>query len=114
LEDASDLDLSGSDGETLNSKRKAHGGRRAGAGNYQDADLKELLRLTEEELPIGGNGWKRISSRFAQWATCHSRPPRDAKTLEMKFKMVCSMSLDRIVADESGVDTACENKEANW
>lgn len=90
VEDVSDLDSldSGEESETLIVKN-GYGGRRMGAGNYQHADLKELLRLVEEELPIGGHGWKRISTRFAQWASRHGRPTRDTKALETKFKMVC-------------------------
>ena len=90
LEEMSELDVSDSEGESEPSKAKnAHGGRRPGAGNYQNADLKELLRLVEEELPIGGHGWKRISTRYAQWASRHSQPTCDCKALETKFKMVC-------------------------
>ena len=90
LEEMSELDVSDSEGESVPSKAKnAHGGRRPGAGNYQDADLKELLHLVEEELPIGGHGWKQISTRYAQWASHHSWPTCDSKALEMKFKMVC-------------------------
>jgi hypothetical protein len=89
LEEISDTEPSGSDEESEPSKAKnAHGGRRPGAGNYQDADLKQLLRLVEEELPVGGNGWKRIAARFAQWASRQGRPTRDAKALDTKFKMV--------------------------
>jgi hypothetical protein len=85
-----DLDSSDSGGESEPPKAKnSHGGCQAGAGNYQDNDLKELLCLVEEELPIGGNGWKHVSVHFAQWASHHSRSTHDTKGLETKFKMVC-------------------------
>ena len=85
----SDIDSidSGDESEVLKVKG-SHGGRRQGAGNYKDDDLNELLRLVEEELPIGGNGWKRISVRYEQWATRKGRPVRNVKALESKFKGV--------------------------
>ena len=70
-------------------KRSGHGGRRAGAGNYQEQDLKELLRLVEKELPMGQRGWKRIHEKYAVWATAKGRPVREWKLLESKFKNVC-------------------------
>ena len=64
LEEMSELDVSDSEGESEPSKAKnAHSGHQPGAGNYQDADLKELLCLVEGELPIGGHGWKQIDRR---------------------------------------------------
>ena len=85
-----DMDSSDSDNESETPKPKnTHGGRRQGAGNYQDTDLNELLRLIERHLPIGANGWKRIAASFAQWARRHRRPSRDVKSLESKYKSVC-------------------------
>jgi len=65
-------------------KRSGHGGRRAGAGNYQ-----ELLRLVEKELPMGQRGWKQIHEKYAVWAIAKGRPVREWKLLESKFKNVC-------------------------
>lgn len=70
-------------------KQNGHGGRRAGAGNYQEQDLKEMLRLVEKELPLGQRGWKRIHQKYAIWATAKGRPVREWKLLESKFKNVC-------------------------
>lgn len=90
--DISDMDSVDSGDESGVAKaRGTHGGRRPGAGNYKDDDISELLRLVEEELPIGGHGWKRVSVRYEQWATRKGRPVRDVKALETKFKGVCSL-----------------------
>ena len=70
-------------------KKHGHGGRRAGAGNYQEQDLKEMLRLVEKELPLGQRGWKRIHQKYAIWATAKGRPIREWNLLESKFKNVC-------------------------
>jgi hypothetical protein len=69
-------------------KQGGHGGRRAGAGNYQEQDLKEMLRLVEKELPMGQRGWKRIHQKYAIWATAKGRPVREWNLLESKFKNV--------------------------
>jgi hypothetical protein len=77
------------DSEAPPKKQSGHGGRRAGAGNYQEQDLKEMLRLVEKELPMGQRGWKRIHEKYATWATAKGRPVREWKLLESKFKNVC-------------------------
>ncbi|KAF9480325.1 hypothetical protein BDN70DRAFT_931797 [Pholiota conissans] len=69
-------------------KKTVHGGRRAGAGNYGNDELKQLLRLTEKELPVGQNGWKRIHEKYSAWAIKHGHSSRDAKSLEAKFKLM--------------------------
>jgi len=81
LEDASDL----SEPEP---SAKRHGGRRAGAGNYKEAELNEILNLVEKELPLGQSGWKRIHARYATWATKNKTTIRDARAIENKFKSV--------------------------
>ncbi|KAF8174379.1 hypothetical protein BJ912DRAFT_60760 [Pholiota molesta] len=69
-----------------------HGGRRAGAGNYKDSDLTELLNLTQKELPVGQRGWQRIHKAYAVWAKLNSRPVRDARSLELKFKSLAKQT----------------------
>jgi len=39
-------------------KQPIHGGRRPGAGNYGEPELKEILHLVEAVLPFGQTGWK--------------------------------------------------------
>jgi hypothetical protein len=64
--EVSDSDL-GSGRESKPPKTKGpHSGHYAGAGNYQNADLKELLCLVKKELSIGSNGWKHVFVHFAQ------------------------------------------------
>ena len=87
--DASDDDSAQSeDSDAPPKKQGGHGGRRAGAGNYQEQDLKEMLRLVEKELPLGQRGWKRIHQKYAIWATAKGRPIRGWNLLESKFKNV--------------------------
>ncbi|KAF8150800.1 hypothetical protein B0H34DRAFT_801727 [Crassisporium funariophilum] len=69
-------------------KKTAHGGRHAGAGNYGDPELKQLLCLVKKELPVGQNGWKRIHEKYATWAKKHGCSLCDAKALEAKFKLL--------------------------
>ena len=84
LSDADDL----SDMEEPPTKQNTHGGRRPGAGNYGEPELKELLRLVESVLPFGQTGWQQVHSRYTTWATKNNKPLRDAKALENKFKTV--------------------------
>jgi type IV secretory pathway VirB10-like protein len=91
----SDLDepseaMTDSEDERPAAATAGHGGRRAGAGNYKDADLTKLLDLTQKELPVGQRGWQKIHKEYETWAKANSRPIRDARSLELKFKSVCS------------------------
>jgi hypothetical protein len=43
-------------------------------------------------LPVGGKGWKEVTAKHNNWAAKHERPVRDIKSLEGKFKLVCSHS----------------------
>ncbi|KAM5540745.1 hypothetical protein V8D89_005578 [Ganoderma adspersum] len=61
------------------------GGRHPGSQNYTDPDLKMLLHLVADVLPIGGNGWARITDRFNKWAWDNNRPIRTQKPLKTKF-----------------------------
>jgi len=69
-------------------KQSTHGGRRAGAGNYQEQDLKALLKYTEKVLPMGQQGWKMVHKKYASWANANGWPVREWKHLENKFKNV--------------------------
>jgi hypothetical protein len=60
-----------------------------GSGNYSQDDLKALLDLAENELPLGQKGWQAIHAKYVKWARKHNRPERALKSLETKFKQVC-------------------------
>ncbi|KAG2343749.1 hypothetical protein BDR05DRAFT_999671 [Suillus weaverae] len=61
-------------------------GRPNSSNNYSSADIKFLLDLVEDELPLGQKGWQVIHSKFMQWANHHGRLQRKATSLETKFK----------------------------
>jgi hypothetical protein len=83
-------------------KRKHHGnndspelpkrGQPKGAGNYTANDLTILLDAVQRELPLGQRGWKNIHTEYIRWARSAGRPVRDQKSLETKFKQVCTFS----------------------
>jgi hypothetical protein len=88
-DDSGDSSTDLEDSDSPPQKQSAHGGRRAGAGNYQEQDIKALLKYTEKFLPIGQRGWKKVHEKYASWANVNSRPVREWKNLENKFKNVC-------------------------
>ncbi|KAG1730229.1 uncharacterized protein EDB91DRAFT_1006601, partial [Suillus paluster] len=59
-----------------------------GSNNYSSADMKTLLNVVEEELPLGQRGWQAIHAKFAQWAKRAGRPDRKVTSLETKFKQL--------------------------
>ncbi|KAF8151419.1 hypothetical protein B0H34DRAFT_801169 [Crassisporium funariophilum] len=85
---------------------KHHGGHQQGAGNYKEEELKQLLDLTEKELP-------------QVWATKNKKPIWDAKALKHKFKALVktknltgeakrpesvtrAKAIDRLIVEKSG------------
>jgi hypothetical protein len=62
----------------------------AGAANYSTEDIEALLDILEEQLPLGGKAWIAASDDFSKWAEENGWPVRTAKSLELKFKQVCS------------------------
>ena len=84
--DSSDTDSEDSDSPPR--KQSTHGGRRTGAGNYQEQDIKSLSKYTQKLLPIGQRGWKKVHEKYANWANMNGRPVREWKNLENKFKNV--------------------------
>jgi hypothetical protein len=77
--------------DEVNDKRSSKRGRPNGAGNYTTPDIVSLLNFVEKELPLGQNGWRRVTLGFDAWAAKNGRPAREAKSLEHKFKKVCSL-----------------------
>ena len=72
--------------------KKPRGGRTLGVANYASDDVDALFDILEVWLPIGAKGWASVEEEFASWAELNGRPPRSAKSLETKFKQVCSCS----------------------
>jgi hypothetical protein len=66
----------------------ARRGRPHGSNNYSTLDVKTLLNMVEEELPLGQRGWQAIHLKFGQWAKANGRPERKVTSLETKFKQV--------------------------
>ncbi len=64
------------------------GGRQVGASNYTDADVRELLRLIRNHLPVGPKGWEIVCSAFNVYASRCNRPKRDVLSLRSKFNRV--------------------------
>ncbi|KAG1852889.1 hypothetical protein DFJ58DRAFT_661033 [Suillus subalutaceus] len=65
---------------------RAKRGRPNGSNNYSTADVKVLLDLVKDKLPLGQKGWQLIHSKFTQRAGRNGRPHRKATLLETKFK----------------------------
>ncbi|KAG2746074.1 hypothetical protein P692DRAFT_20642251, partial [Suillus brevipes Sb2] len=65
---------------------RAKHGRPHGSNNYSSADVKALLDLVKDELPLGQKGWQVIHLKFMQWASHNEHPHCKAQSLETKFK----------------------------
>lgn len=82
------------DGDTSDqppNKKQRRQSSRAGAPNYTEQDVDELLHIVEEVIPIGANDWSRIRSEFNDWANQHDRPSREAHSLKSKFDKLAAM-----------------------
>ncbi|KAG2071762.1 hypothetical protein BDR04DRAFT_1117436 [Suillus decipiens] len=89
LPDSGDLDLT--DAVTI---VKAHGhalvAKTAGschqAKGLKGKDIKTLLDMVHQELPLGQHGWQAVHVRFCQWAKVNKWPEHKVSSLETKFK----------------------------
>ncbi len=63
-------------------------GRQTGSRNYSQADIKILLDVVEEVLPIGADMWACATKLFNQQAKKIGRPTREQKPLKTKFEAV--------------------------
>ena len=68
-------------------------GRARGSPNYRPREVEILLDLVEDELPVGSKGWSTIGARFREWAATTEHPSRTDRSLEIKYKQVCSIGL---------------------
>lgn len=68
-------------------------GRARGSPNYRPREVETLLDLVEAELPVGSKGWNVVGARFREWATTTEYPSRTDRSLEVKFKQVCTIRL---------------------
>jgi hypothetical protein len=66
----------------------ARRGRPHGSNNYSSLDVCTLLKMVEDELPLGQCGWQAIYLKFSEWAKTNNRPERKVTSLETKFKQV--------------------------
>jgi hypothetical protein len=69
---------------------KRQKGRAVGAPNYSVEDIEALLDILEVCLPMGAKGWNSIADEFCEWASENGCSARTAKSLELKYKQVCS------------------------
>lgn len=67
---------------------RARRGRPQGSNNYTSSDVKSLLDIVQDELPLGQRGWQAVQVKFCQWAKVKHRPERKLTSLETKFKQV--------------------------
>ncbi|KAG1723958.1 hypothetical protein EDB19DRAFT_1644979, partial [Suillus lakei] len=66
----------------------ARRGRPQGSNNYTSSDVKVLLDMVCQELPLGQRGWQAVHVKFGQWEKANGRPERKVTSLETKFKQL--------------------------
>jgi hypothetical protein len=71
-----------------NDEVHARRGHPQGSNNYTNTDVKILLDMVHQELPLSQRGWQAVSVKFAQWAKANGWPEHKVTSLEMKFKQV--------------------------
>ncbi|KAG0694477.1 hypothetical protein DFH29DRAFT_788389, partial [Suillus ampliporus] len=67
---------------------RARRGRPQGSNNYTALDVKSLLGVVHDELPLGQRGWQTVHVKFGQWAKVNHRPDRKVTSLGTKFKQL--------------------------
>ena len=77
-------------GQRTGRQREGGRGRTRGAPNYKPREVQVLLDIVEEELPIAAKGWRVVGAQFRDWAVVTEYPARTDRSLELKYKQVCS------------------------
>ncbi|KAG1870483.1 hypothetical protein C8R48DRAFT_770934 [Suillus tomentosus] len=52
------------------------------------SDVKVLLDMVRQELPLGQHGWQAVYIKFGQWAKANGRPECKVTLLETNFKQL--------------------------
>ncbi|KIJ43450.1 hypothetical protein M422DRAFT_47886 [Sphaerobolus stellatus SS14] len=60
-------------------------GRQVSAHKWADDEVKHLLNVVKELLPIGGNGWNEVMCHFNELGAEAGAPARNVKNLEARF-----------------------------
>ncbi|KIK34173.1 hypothetical protein CY34DRAFT_17907 [Suillus luteus UH-Slu-Lm8-n1] len=56
--------------------------------NDEVSDVKVLLDIVCQELPLGQREWQAVHVKFGQWEKANGQPKRKITSLEMKFKQL--------------------------
>ena len=74
------------------SNRRA-AGRQKGAQNFSKEDIVELLRLVQETLLTGNQGWESIQKEYSQYAEKANQNKRNTEHLHQKYNRVSSFTI---------------------
>ncbi|KAG1750201.1 hypothetical protein EDB19DRAFT_1825233 [Suillus lakei] len=72
------------------------------------ADVKTLLDLIEDVLPLGQKGWQVIYLKFTQWAIHHNHPHHKAQSLETELTQF--MKTTKPTGDGQAQDKDCATR----
>ncbi|KAF8799739.1 hypothetical protein BYT27DRAFT_7263598 [Phlegmacium glaucopus] len=93
------------DSDSPPKKQSTHGGRRTGAGNYQEQEIQALLKYTQKLLPIGQWGWKKLIKT--------KKPTEDEKHPQ---SVTHAKAIDKMINERAGTwnvnDSEFEDDEA--
>ncbi|KAG2076066.1 hypothetical protein BDR04DRAFT_994548, partial [Suillus decipiens] len=59
-----------------------------GSNNYMTSDIKTLLDMVHQELPLGQRGWQAVHVKFCQWVKVNRWLECKVSLLETKFKQL--------------------------
>ncbi|KZT56610.1 hypothetical protein CALCODRAFT_483853 [Calocera cornea HHB12733] len=72
-------------------KRPSGKGRSAGARNFADEEVRELIELIEEYRPIGSSSWDKVMLGMQTFWASEGMEVRTAESLKRKFSQMCRM-----------------------
>ncbi|KAJ7772878.1 hypothetical protein DFH07DRAFT_146407 [Mycena maculata] len=99
-------------------------GRPSGSQNFSAADKKALFDPVQQELPLGGKGWKAVHQIYDTYRRANNRAKRSVSSLETKYKGylklkkptgdgICPPEVKRVYEIEALINERAGTRELN-
>ncbi|KAI9437902.1 hypothetical protein BJY52DRAFT_1196185 [Lactarius psammicola] len=76
-------------------KEKSQGGHHQEVANFTEDATIELLKIIENLLPIGADGWLAVQNEFNTYARSNGLPERESRSLRLKFDKLVNTAMEK-------------------
>lgn len=94
-------------------RKDKRGGRTTGSRNFSSEEMAKLVKLVQEELPLGAAGWDKIVSVYNKWAKPETYHERDVKSLRGKFDSIVKTAHEKPTGDANRLELLTQAMQAD-